>query len=478
MGLVVLPPVMYLVVYAIYNLFINPLKTYPGPTFNAISRIPYALMLARGNSSRDIMAMHDKYGDVVRVAPDELAFADPRAWKDIFSQRNGDIEKHNTDLTKLFDAPNIIDGNREDHRRFRRVLSQGFSAQAMLDQQPSIVKYVDLLISRLTELCPRGPVDMVAWYNFTTFDIIGDLTCGEPFGCLQSGVYHPWIATIFSSIKVGTMVDAISYFPWIKALLMSMVPKSALKKRDEIKTYTQLTVQKRLALGPTRPDFMQGIIQRKGETALTVPEIESNAMILISAGSETIATALSGATYHVLSNPEVYIKVRDEVRKTFSSSDEIDLHSTAKLTYTAAVIEETLRIYPPVPTSALRKIGPTGHSICGEHVPPNTKVGLWQYAIYHNPRFFKHPKRFAPERWLGDPEYTDDVKEHLNPFHLGPRDCIGKNLAYAEMRLIFAKLIYNFDMELDPVSKDWADQKMYLFWEKGELKVRLTPAPR
>ncbi|KAF4548523.1 Averantin hydroxylase-like protein [Elsinoe fawcettii] len=421
------------------------------------------------------MALHDKYGDIVRIAPDELSFVDPRAWKDIMSHRHGDIEKPSMSHQKLFEAPNIIDANQEDHRRFRRVLSHGFSAQAMQDQQPMITKYVNLLMSRLQEASASGAIDMVAWYNFTTFDIIGDLTCGESFGCLEAGEYHPWIATIFSGIKVSTMMTAISFFPWIRTLPMSLVPKSALKKRDELKQYTELTVRKRLALGATRPDFMQGIINRKGETALTIPEIESNSMVLITAGSETTATALSGITFHVLSNPEVYNKVRDEVRMGFTRADEIDLLNTAKLPYLSAVIEEGLRIYPPVPTTSLRITGPNGDVVAGEHLPPRTKIGIWQYTLYHNPRFFTDPKKFAPERFLGNPKYGNDVKEHFNPFHLGPRNCIGKNLAYAEMRLIFVQMLYNFDMQLAPESQDWDNQKIFLLWEKKPLMVKLQP---
>lgn len=103
------------------------------------------------------------------------------------------------------------------------------------DQQPIIIDYVNLLIKQLHARCDDGKraLDAVAWYNYTTFDVIGDLAFGEPFGSLQSGEYHPWIAMIFQSIKIGTLFQSAGFFPWIKTALMKMIPKSRMKTREE-----------------------------------------------------------------------------------------------------------------------------------------------------------------------------------------------------------------------------------------------------
>lgn len=105
----------------------------------------------------------------------------------------------------------------------------------MREQQPIIIDYVNLLIRSLHERVDGGRqrIDAVAWYNYTTFDIIGDLAFGEPFGSLRSGEYHPWIAMIFQSIKLGTLFQSAGFFPWIKTALMKMIPKSRMKKREE-----------------------------------------------------------------------------------------------------------------------------------------------------------------------------------------------------------------------------------------------------
>ena len=101
------------------------------------------------------------------------------------------------------------------------------------------------------------------------------------------------------------------------------------------------------------------------------------------------------------------------------------------------------------------------------------------YAAYHSDYNFKNPDSFVPERWLpeGRAEYGSDKKEILVPFSSGPRNCVGKNLAYHEMRLLFTAVLLNFDLEL--ASDDvWTDQSVFMLWEKKPLMLKLTPVTK
>ena len=82
-----------------------------------------------------------------------------------------------------------------------------------------------------------------------------------------------------------------------------------------------------------------------------------------------------------------------------------------------------------------------------------------------------------PERWLADADvrFANDKRDAVNPFSFGPRNCLGKALAYAELYSIMARVVYNFDMELDPKSSNWLDQRASIFWEKGPLWLKMTP---
>lgn len=107
---------------------------------------------------------------------------------------------------------------------------------------------------------------------------------------------------------------------------------------------------------------------------MTREEIISNSGVLLVAGSETTATLLSGATYHILSNPVVLKKLQAEIRDTFQSEDKITaiaVRSPGKLPYMEAVLTESLRMYPPIPASLPRMIGSMGDIIDGQFVPAN-----------------------------------------------------------------------------------------------------------
>jgi len=105
---------------------------------------------------------------------------------------------------------------------------------------------------------------------------------------------------------------------------------------------------------------------------MTRDEIKATSGILIIAGSETTATLLSGATFLLLTNPSAMVKVVEEVRNNFVHASDITFASvTAQLPYLNACLEESLRLYPPVPSVLPRRTGPEGDIINGRFVPPD-----------------------------------------------------------------------------------------------------------
>ncbi|KAH7013966.1 cytochrome P450 [Ilyonectria destructans] len=470
----------YLLWSAIYNLFIHPLKRFPGPKSWAISRIPYTKSYLSGSAHKNFHKLHQKYGPIVRVAPDELSFTSAEAWKEIMGHRKDSSGENAKDVTFSAGWENTILGaNLEDHRRYRRVLSNGFSSKAMQDQQPMMMKYVDLLLQRLHEHCDDGTkaLDVVSWYNFTTFDIIGDLAFGESFGCLDNSNYHPWVSLIFQSVKAGSFMTSMRRLGrGFEVALNWLIPRQLLQKREQHMKLVQEKVAQRLAINTDRPDFMDTMVRKEGAMKMSLDEIRAHANVLILAGSETTATTLSGTTYLLCMHPAILGKLETEVRTVFKSESEIDLFSVQKLPYMLAVLDEAMRVYPPVPTAIPRTTPPSGNMILGEYLPGNVKLGIWQWAMNRDPTNFTDPEAFIPERWLGDPRFAEDKTDALQPFSYGPRNCIGKNLAYAESRLILARMIWNFDLKIADDSRRWIeDSEMYMIWQKNPLHVYLTP---
>ncbi len=322
--------------------------------------------------------LHDQYGPVVRVAPTQLSYIAAEAWKDIYGSQAGQAQNPK-DRTMLI-APHkgmpdhIISANDDDHSRYRRLISHAFSAKALEDQQPLITAYVDLLIKKLKENTNRAQ-NMTAWYNWTTFDIIGDLTFGESFHGLRDQCWHPWVETISEGLEVGGAINAIAYYG-LEFALQYLVPKSMLDKFDRMLDYTREKVESRLQRGTERSDFMSLIMRNDKEgRQMSKGELDANAEILVIAGSETTASLLAGATYYLCTNPQVLEKVTSEVRHAYKTDQDMDMYSLAKLDYLLAVVNESLRLYPPAP-SAIPRITVNGDKICGQWVAPGVSEAL------------------------------------------------------------------------------------------------------
>ncbi|KAH9238481.1 hypothetical protein K456DRAFT_1746559 [Colletotrichum gloeosporioides 23] len=465
---------------AVYNIYFHPLSSFPGPKLNAVTRLPFTRMLTAGHAHKTLFDLHQKYGPIVRLAPDTIDFADPRAFKDLMGHSKGGGsggENYKDPVNARYKPHSIINSNREDHARIRRVLAHGFSAQSMVAQEPLIQKQVDLLIQRLHENCEGGnkALNMVSWYNWTTFDIIGDLAFGEPFGCLESSEYHPWVSVIFDNIHAGVYRNQLQRYALTRPFAKWLMPKDLKEKQRIHNKLSQEKVERRMALGESRPDFVQSMMMKEGPLAMSKPEIEQTADTLIIAGSETTASVLSGVTYFLTMYPEAMAKLAEEVRTSFNSEQEIDILSVQRLKYKLAVLDESMRVYPVVPFGLTRVVKPGGDYICETYVPGGTRVMVSQWSIYRNEKYFAQPTTFIPERWLGDPRFEKDDRSALQPFSFGPRNCIGRNLAYSEMRVILARVIWNFDLKVADDSTNWTEQKLYGLWKKGPLNVHLTP---
>ncbi|KAJ5693370.1 Cytochrome monooxygenase lcsI [Penicillium macrosclerotiorum] len=469
----------------IKNLYLSPLSKFPGPKLAACTDLLNLYWTTTGQHHYKLKELHDKYGDVVRTGPTTLIWRSPQAWKDIYGHRKAGASSFLKD-PKFYllgpRGPTLLNADDATHSRGRRLLSHAFSEKALRDQESLIQSYVDLLIDRLHGeiTASRATVDMTRWYNFTTFDIIGDLAFGEPFDCLRESQYHPWVKAVFVSVKVTVLRRPLAVYPFLAPVVNAMMPARLLKLREDHFALSAEKVHRRLEMDSERPDFMTHVLRFTGDRAMTTREMEANASLLILAGSETTASLLSGMTYYMLSTPDVYQKLVDEIRHSFQSYEEIDFLAVGQLAYLNAALEESLRIYPPVPATIPRIVPKGGAMIDGKFVPEGTSVSGAHYSTYHAESHFADADSFIPERWLEnrDKRFEADCRGSLQAFSLGPRNCLGRNLAYAEMRLIMAKILWSFDMTLGKALADWHIQKAYNIWEKKPLMVTLSPVQR
>lgn len=163
-------------------------------------------------------------------------------------------------------------------------------------------------------------------------------------------------------------------------------------------------------------------VYRNGK--MTMRQLNSNATFLMAAGSETLATLLSHATFQLIMHPDILTRVTKEIRSKFTRPEEINIVQINQCKYLLACLDEALRIRAPSPATHPRYTHEAGSVIDGFSIPGNTAVGVPIYAACMSSTNFRNPRKFVPERWTGeDPSYANDVKEAAKIFSMGPHDC-------------------------------------------------------
>ena len=209
----------------------------------------------------------------------------------------------------------------------------------------------------------------------------------------------------------------------------------------------------------------------------------------IIAGSDTTSTAMAATLFYLTRNEAALRKAVEEVRSKFNNAEEIVYGATlSSCTYLRACIDEAMRLSPSVGGILPREVLPGGVVVEGERIPAGTVIGVPHYSIHHNETHYPEPFQYVPERWIAgaenplsksaDRRTTQDEVSHASSafcaFSIGPRGCIGKNLAYVEMTITLARTIFMYDMRKAVGIADVAEGRKGLEWgreREGEMQL-------
>jgi cytochrome P450 len=251
-----------------------------------------------------------------------------------------------------------------------------------------------------------------------------------------------------------------------------VAPKKAYANRLKSYGRTFQAIGQRVAAGAKEDhkDFVYHILKNnENRHLLSEGEIPVNLAGFIIAGGETVGFTLTLWAYCMGTNREAYRRLRDLIRGAFSRAEDIRWAALRDMPYLDAVIRETFRLPLFGTVQRLRVVPPGGMPVAGHELPGGTVVAVAEYAATHHPDNFKDPDEFRPERWLGiaggggggggAAAAATDALTLSRPFSYGPRDCIGKNLAGIEIRLAIAHILWNFDLDIEPIGgggRNWA----------------------
>ncbi|KAK8107114.1 uncharacterized protein PG998_009127, partial [Apiospora kogelbergensis] len=469
--------VSYPICRVIYNLYLHPLAGFPGPFWARASLLWRFHHTTSGRSHRVIQKQHRRYGPVFRVSPNELSFASVSSWKAIYGYPpSGQGQLIKGEFYDIYGAgfkTGCIGSERNpaEHSRKKKGLTAAFSVKALEQQEAVVQDVVDEFVQKLGRLSAESKglgINLARWLEILTFDILGEMAFGEGFGGVKEEKHHEWIDLILDHLFEITLVDNLR-FPIMATLGRLLLPSLTVAVRSKHSNYARKKVKRRLEAVTRRQDFLTNLVRAVKCGDLPEEELTAHASTLIIAGGETTATCLAAAFYYLLKTPKTLEKLVNEIRSRYSDYDMIDAISAQQLPYLHAVLNESLRIYPPGPLGFPR-ISP-GCNIDGFWIPKGTEVYTSAFAVTHDVRYFHDPESFMPERWL-DPDCAD-VKEASQPFSLGYRACIGRNFAYMQMTSIMAKMLFKYDITLKNADLDFeASSHCHIMWWKAPTWVQ------
>jgi cytochrome P450 len=304
---------------------------------------------------------------------------------------------------------------------------------------------------------------------------IGEMTFSESFGAVESGKGHFWISLLRDGAYASILPSLAERMPLLGFILPYMVTKSAIEHRVKHYAYTQETVRKRVQLQEENPRMetadLFGPIIASGK--MDEATLVSLAQALVIAGADTVSHALTGATYFLCANPACLKELQNEIRG-LGVYDALTGTRLASLRYLNAVLEETLRAFPPI-AFGLSRLSP-GDVVDGHFVPAGATVSAPHWAIVHNEAEWEDPWAFRPERWLVTAEEGGVQQPRNLAFSTGPRACLGIGQAWLEIRIALAKLVYTYDMEFARDHGEWlGDAKLHMMWKEAPLMVKFMP---
>jgi cytochrome P450 len=256
---------------------------------------------------------------------------------------------------------------------------------------------------------------------------------------VKTGQVHHFMTTIHRFMKAVSILSAI---PWLTSLANALPTDSAVK---DLEAYSRNCFNDRKAKGSSRKDLFYYLLgEDQGGTTLTELELIMDTRTAIVGGSDTTSIALGCLMYYLIAHQDKYKRLQAEIQELLDQGGKLDNNSLGSLPYLGAVINEALRLMPPVPQGLQRVVPPEGMELAGKFIPGNTFVSVSPWTLQRDPRNWGRPDEFIPERWIGEgPEPCN--RDAFIPFSIGAYSCVGKPLAMMELRVITATIAKNFD---------------------------------
>ncbi|KAK7949582.1 Cytochrome P450 monooxygenase sdnE [Apiospora saccharicola] len=478
-----------------------PLSKFPGPKLAAISgwhELYYDLVHKGGGQfTFEIKRMHERYGPIVRINPNELHIDDPEFYNEVNCAATA---AHPVDkITKFKYRFNVPEATvhtvySEHHRRRRAAIAPFFSKQRVRSHNGHLQHIVDRISHRFeTEYKGTGkPINMSDVWATMTADVITELA----FARSTNFSAAPDFQSPFSMAMASSVVYAhytTHFRPFVET--MNWLPDKVL---EVVVPPFKPIVEYRQAIGRQIRDVLAGRNMDAKETSrptifhdilasdlpaeeLSYSRLLHEAMSVNGAGIETTMWTLTVGTFHIINNPHVYRRLKRELTDAMPDPDAIlPWEALEGIPYLSAIIQESLRLaFGSVQRlPRVSRLEPLTYG--GWSIPPNVSVSMDAYHNHIHPAYFPDPLNFVPERWLDDPKGPDGLHplgNYMVSFSRGSRNCIGMTLALMELHVCLATVFRRHELELYDTTRDDVDFIVDLVKpmpKRGSKGVRVT----
>ncbi|KAG4032396.1 hypothetical protein MFRU_007g02990 [Monilinia fructicola] len=452
-----------------YNLLFHPLRYVPGPQLAAATyflEFWYDVVLF-GRYTKRIEQMHEQYGPIVRISPNEVHCNDSNFIDEVYAigTRKRDKPIHQVRGSGIVEQATFSTVNHDLHRTRRTALNKFFSRVQVSHLEPKIRDLAQRVCDKILVIGKETAFDITTAYSLFTTDVISDYCFGESLGLIaQQGLSPNFREPLYAQLK---LIYYFRFFPGLKYMGVAMAQITKHLTADMELLIRTLTVDMPNLVKKAEIDNSAGI--NKGNTIFgsllqsdlppeqkSIQRMTEEATSLFAAGTETVSWALTVITFHLLSNPEMLEKLTVELNGAMDTSGQLPSWATLEhLPYLSSVIYEGLRLSYGVASRTSRIA--TGEDLIyrGEWTPKHSKkslhaeyviprgyaIGMSSVIMHHDERIFPDSHKFLPERWLDENnQHRKQLDRSLLAFSKGSRGCVGMNLAYCELYLLLSFL--------------------------------------
>ncbi len=358
----------------------------------------------------------------------------------------------------------LFSANGREWQRQRRLFDEAFRTLPLEAWLPPMQAALDQLFVTLDQQADGRSVDLQELMTLFSADVLVRATLSHPLA-RDDG------EAIFRSFSHYQSRSALAMALRFLRLPRSLVAASLLGSAAPIRHWVRRQVQARLAEARPPQDLLQALIHQGGFSP--AEQLVDQLCVLLVAGHETTASALSMACYLLSRDPVAQNRLRQEAGAVFGPRGGVGCapRDLLNLPYATAVFCETLRLYPPLPF-LLREAGESTE-LAGQRCPLHSLVTISPWVIQRHRRYWQQPSAFLPDRFLpgGDGASAGD---HYLPFGLGPRRCPGAAVAQQEAVLALSRLVLRYEVLPDDAHQPELLGKLTLRSSNG-VRVRLRP---